>query len=279
MNNNKSILAIGYGNMGSAIVERIQSLGFIPHLVLSKGSEKIQLAEKNNIKYTLGKVPQAKFDYLLLGVKPQQLTDIEAYAKQFLAVEENGKAVIISVLAGISISRLQKIFPKNAIVRTMPNLGLTVGKSFTLAKHDGLNEEQLNEISNFLLALGTYEFTNNEEWLNTIIPISGSGLGYAAYFILQIIKSGISLGLPEQLTKKAILQTVEAAVSLCKQEGQDISLLVQQVCSKGGTTEAGIKTLEDNEFANIILKCVNTTCEKAKELSRASESEQQKITN
>lgn len=273
----KNLLVIGFGNMGAPIVERALNINFKPHLVLRNGSEKIQIAKSKGLDFNVEEIPKKHFEYVLLAIKPQGLGDIDEYVQQFLEVEENSKAVIISVLAGVEISKLQSIFPKNPIVRTMPNLGLKIGKGFTLAKHSGLNNKQFDEVSKLLSSLGTYQFVDDESWLNKIIPISGSCTGFAAYFILQLVNSGIKLGLPEELCRQAVLQTLESTVSLCELEfdgkQKDIADLVDQVCSKGGATRAGINFLEENHFSDIISGCVEATLVRADELSKLSDAE------
>lgn len=267
MDHNK-LLVIGYGNMGQAIVDRALKLELTPHLVLREGSSSIKVAQSKGLEYTIDILPTSAFKYLLLAVKPQNLDDLKIYAKQFLENSQNENCIIISILAGIEIKSLRKIFPSNPIVRTMPNLALKLGKSFTMAKCDGLSDNQVAKTSGFLATLGDYKFTEKEEYLNTIIPISGSGLAYAAYFILQMIHSGVRLGFPEELSKEAVLKTVSASVALCESQGEEgISNLITQICSKGGTTEAGIKSLEENSFGDIVMQCMQQTFKRAQELS------------
>lgn len=268
MIDNNKLLVIGYGNMGQAIVDRVLQLELKPHLVLQEGAPSVKAAQSKNFEYTIDVLPSGSFKYLLLAVKPQNLDDLKTYATQLLATPQNKNCVIISILAGVEIQSLRKIFPHNPIVRTMPNMALKLGKSFTMAKCDGLDDNQHSDISKFLGTLGDYKFTDQEEFLNTIIPISGSGLAYAAYFILQMINSGVRLGFPEDLSKDAVLKTVAASVELCQSdEESSIPNLISKICSKGGTTEAGIKSLEENSFSDIVMQCMQTTFKKAQELS------------
>lgn len=265
---NNKLLVIGYGSMGQAIVDRTLQLKLTPHLVLQEGAPSIKVAQSKNFEYTIDTLPNGAFKYLLLGVKPQNLNDLKIYATQLLKNSQNENCIIISILAGIEIKDLRQIFPQNPIVRTMPNMALKLGKSFTMAKCDGLDANQHSDISQFLGTLGDYEFTDKEEFLNTIIPISGSGLAYAAYFILQMINSGVRLGFPEDLAREAVLKTIAASVSLCENNKEEsIPNLISKICSKGGTTEAGIKSLEENSFGDIVMQCMQKTFKRAQELS------------
>ena len=263
---NSSILVIGYGNMGRPIVEAAISCAMRPHLMLHKNEEGIEIAESKHLPYDIDEVPDEHFDYILLAVKPQNLTDISDKIKKLL--NKNSDSVVISIMAGTTIATIRDYFPKNPIARFMPNLAITVKHSFTTIATDKLNDTMKHNIAEFAESFGDFEFVEDEETLDMMTSVTGSGPAYFAYFMKSMIEAAEKLGIPKNIAKAAIIKTALGTADLMIEKNITPAELIKRVSSKGGVTEAGVNVLDDSDFSAIVEDCIKKTYDKAQELAQ-----------
>ena len=202
-------------------------------------------------------------DTYLLAVKPQ---DFEETAKRLANVKDK---LIISIMTGIPIKRMEKAMPGNRIVRSMPNLGAQSFKSMSVwMAGEGLPAEEQELVEKILSAIGEELEVDNEDLLDAATAVSGSGPGYVYYFARKMMESAQELGFKEEEADKLIKQTLEGTLQAWKDSGLSANELENRVTSKGGTTEAGLNEFRENNLGQTIVNGIKKAYQRAKELSK-----------
>ena len=122
-------------------------------------------------------------------------------------------------------------------------------------------------INNILSALGEFEEVYEEEIIDKATAISGSGPGYIFYFMESMLKSCKEIGIDENLSKKLIIKTFLGSAELAKLSEKDFEELKKEVTSPNGTTEAGLKTMTENNLGNAIILGIKSAYKRARELN------------
>lgn len=209
---------------------------------------------------------------VVLAMKPKDAAAAMKQIRGFLT----DNTLIISVLAGISIATIEELSGrKPAIARAMPNTSAAVGKSATaVAVNPAVTVQQKEAVKQLFETIGLAVFVG-EEQLDAVTGVSGSGPAYIYYFVEAMEKGAMEAGLEEELAKKLIIQTLLGAAEMVKAAAKPAKQLRQEVTSPGGTTEAGIKILEENEVQNALVACIKAACNKSKEMGAAFSSQLQ----
>jgi pyrroline-5-carboxylate reductase len=198
---------------------------------------------------------------ILLAIKPQ----VWLSAVQDLAVPAD--RLVISILAGVTIDQLEKVFTEQAIVRSMPNTPATVGEGITaIAQGSRVNAAQSQVAANIFQTVGKV-ITVSESQLDAVTGLSGSGPAYVAIMIEALADGGVAAGLPRTTAQELALQTVLGTAYLLAESALHPALCKDRVTSPGGTTIAGIRVLEQGGFRSTIIEAVLAATQRSKELS------------
>lgn len=197
-------------------------------------------------------------DVVLLAIKPKDLEKIAAELKL------EGSQILLSILAGASVKRLKEYFPKATIVRAMPNLALTQGQS-VIALVGELNVDAHNQIDDLLTGLGLI-FWTQEEKIDAITALAGSGPAFVLAMIEAMTESGIEMGLSAFESQELVLQTMLGAIALLKATPGHPGQIRWQISAPGGTTIAGQAAFEESGVRSGIRKTILATYRRAKEL-------------
>jgi pyrroline-5-carboxylate reductase len=202
---------------------------------------------------------------IIVAIKPQNLDDIAASASA--AYRET--SLIISILAGITIKRIQSVFGKKArIVRTMPNLGLVAGAGATgICKNRHVTSSHMSFVKK-LFSCGGVVAEVQEKYIDVVTAISGSGPAYYFYLTELLIREATRHGLAPktaQLLAEATLHGSSTVLS-CSQE--DAAVWRSKVTSPGGTTAAALSVLSGATFQKLFQKAIQKAIKRAKELSK-----------
>ncbi len=204
----------------------------------------------------------------VLSVKPQNLDDIAP----LLAKLNPANKILISILAGIKIGKLQRItsqFENVEIIRVMPNTPSLVGEgalAYSFAQN--ASQESKNMTSLILSSLGVCEEVHEKD-LDAITALSGSGPAYVFYLAEAMIEAGIEMGLSQEISTKLAIQTIFGAGFMMKSNDDSPQVLRQKVTSKGGTTEAAINYFDDSELKKLIKNGLEIAKQKSIELSKS----------
>jgi len=247
------VTIIGVGTMGRAIwksIERndksIKVFGVDKVLSVTEKAKK----EINNSQF------------VILAVKPQ---DREEAIQQF-KVYFKKEVVLISIMAGVSLEKLRRLSGHKKIIRMMPNLGLSVGHGIAAWKSLGLSVVEKNKAKNFLNKITDNFEVKNEDTINKVTAISGSGPAYFFLLADSLIKVCQNLGFTKEESRKLVEKTLSASAELGKEEVTHADL-IKRVASKGGTTEAALKVFKQRNFEKIIKDAVTAAYKRAKELN------------
>ncbi|KTD33000.1 pyrroline-5-carboxylate reductase [Legionella nautarum] len=255
---------IGFGNMAKAIAgslatqdESVQIRASSPSLKTGKTPEGI-ITNANNL------TGLQEADLVILAVKPAKMADVLAEIK----AELPKSCLLISVAAGLSLSWLeQHCRPNQAIIRSMPNIAITVGKGATpLIANPFVSQKQKQDAEQLFQRSGIVSWATEEKEIDIFTALSGSGPAYVFLFLEAMINAAQHLGLSEEIAKTFALQTMTGALNLATHTKLEISELRKKVTSPAGTTAAAIDILQQQGFSELVLKAMEAAYERAREL-------------
>jgi pyrroline-5-carboxylate reductase len=204
-------------------------------------------------------------DVLLLAIKPQILQTVVTELKP--EEYKDSKPLVISILAGVTLNRLQEAFPHQPVIRTMPNTPATVGAGITaIACSNTVSPSHLSLTKSIFAAVGEVVEVP-ESLMDGVTGLSGSGPAFVAMMVEALADGGVASGLPRQVANQLALQTVLGTAQLLKESKLHPAQLKDQVTSPGGTTIAGVAKLEQNGFRSAIIEAVKAAYNRSQELA------------
>lgn len=270
MKDNSKIVFIGAGNMAEALVRGVLSAGVCkPENLCVTDVQPERLAyfkEQLNVDGQADNAVAVQHaDVVVLAVKPQVAGEvIDTFREAF-----SEDAVLISILAGVTTKRLEELLGGTArVVRVMPNTPALVGAGAS-ALSGGRNAQEYDLVAaEEILGAAGLCVRLDEEHLDAVTALSGSGPAYVFRMIEALVEGGLKLNLPEDVARKLAVQTVLGSAKLCEDSGEDPALLRQRVTSPGGTTEAALRTMEASGFAEALIRGMGSACNRSRELSQ-----------
>lgn len=255
---------IGTGNMATALIRSMKNNNKI--ISGDKNEEKLQKAGKElGIKTTKDNNDVAKSsEIIFLCAKPDNIKEI---LQEIKPNTEN--KIIVSIAAGIKIKFIENIIGKNKkIIRVMPNLNCAVEEmaaAFSCNKNIGANEKE--SIKNLLNKAGL-ALEVEEEKIDAVTALSGSGPAFIAYILNAFAEAGEKQRLSREISYELALQTLFGTAKLLKETEEKPVSFIKRVASTKGTTEAGLKVMENSEISLIIKKTIEAAAQRSKELSK-----------
>ena len=202
----------------------------------------------------------AAAEVLLLAIKPQIFDAVTVD----LATQPG--SMVISILAGVCLNKLEAAFPARSVVRAMPNTPAMVGAGMSaIAPNSLTSPEQLAIAKTIFQSVG--DVVEVPEYLmDAVTGLSGSGPGYIAILIEALTDGGVYAGLPRAIASQLALQTVLGTAQLIRETGWHPAELKDRVTSPGGTTIAGIAQLERSGFRSALIEAVKAAETRSREL-------------
>ena len=177
----------------------------------------------------------------------------------------NEEMLIISILAGIKIKKIEDIIGAVPIIRAMPNIASSVAEGMTaLIGNKKMKSDQINVANMIFQTIGNKIWLEHEDQMDSFTAISGSGPAYFFYFTECLHKIAIDEGFSEDLAKQISEQIIIGSGKLIKDSNIDVSQLRENVTSPNGTTEAALKVLSGEDG---LLSKLREAIEKAKKRS------------
>ena len=242
---------IGLGKLGNAIYnaikDRFDTIG-------TDGEHNIGVAKTSDI--------------VILAVKPNIIPDVA----NEIAAHIRDATIIVSVAAGVTIGRLENLFDaKKTIVRAMPNTPLLVGEGMTaICANKNAKKRQINHVTRIFKYMGKCEIIG-EEQMDIITAISGSSPAYTYMYIEAMINAAVKLGMPPHTAALFAGQAVLGSAKMVLESGRPPELLINDVCSPGGTTIEAVKVLEQTHFADCVKQAVNAAYEKSIKIGKQAD--------
>lgn len=256
-----SILVFGFGNMTGAMVDGWLGAGMPPAAITVYNPRPKPVPDGVDL---LTDVPGRHFDAVLLGVKPQMLSDVAPQLEPLLGPE----TTLISVLAGVDLDTLQRQFPRAAgWVRFMPNLAVALGKSANALVGRGLSADRRAEVGRLAEMLGSAEWLPDEGNFELVTALAGSGPGFVYRFIDALAAGAASLGLEPQQAQRLAVQMVEGAAALAAASPDTPGELARRVASPGGMTQKGLDILDaDDALERLMTQCLRAARDRGVEM-------------
>ncbi len=260
--------AIGGGVMGEALLSRLLAEQLYPAsavLICDPSPERRQyLAATYGVQTSADNQDAlAASDALLLAIKPQVLAKVAA------ELPAEGSTLLLSILAGVPLARLQAAFPGRPIVRAMPNTPATVGAGMTaIAPSEAVTPEQRERARAIFGAVGEVAEVS-ETLMDAVTGLSGSGPAYVALLVEALADGGVAAGLPRAIAQQLALQTVFGTAQLLRDTGWHPAVLKDRVTSPGGTTIAGVGALEERGFRSAAIEAVKASAARSRQLGQS----------
>ena len=258
---------IGTGNMGGAMIDGILASGIVKtsDVYVSDISEtQLKKYQDRGINTaTDNKVTATNADYIFLTVKPQFYEAVLADLKEF------SDKIYITVAPGITTQFLRNMLsPTTKVVRTMPNTPALVGEGVTaVCRGDNITDEEYKTVKQLLSAFSEIHELP-EDKMDAIISVSGSSPAYVYMMIDAMAKSGERQGIPYKTALRMAGKTVLGAAKLLLSSQDSAEILVDKVCSKGGTTIEAVNHLREHDFYQLIDEAMEECTRRALELKK-----------
>ncbi len=268
---------IGGGNMASSLMSGLIASGHSPQQIwVSDINQDTLKSLAANLKVNISESNDAvvnEVDVIVLAVKPQTMSSV---AKGIAPLVQQRKALVISIAAGINQTTLsQWLGSDTAIVRCMPNTpALVLTGATAMHANDKVSTVQRNLAETILRSVGIALWVQNENDLDAVTAVSGSGPAY--YFLLMeaMEKAALELGLNETTARLLVQQTALGAAKIALESSESPEQLRKRVTSPGGTTQQAIETFEQGGFTGLVSKALHAARDRSIELSMHEMSKQ-----
>ncbi len=260
------IVIIGGGHMGTVLATRWRQA-----VASTAGIHIVETSEKARAKFVgSGITVHSSIEsfnlmrgIVVLAVKPQTFEQIAEKVKKHLT---GGSTVVVSIMAGITLPELEKLTPRS--VRLMPNTPAMVGEGMTVACNPRLEPSVRNTITKLFEAAGRVVWVEDEALMHAATAISGSGPAYVFAFMEAFERAARNVGMPKDISRQLVIQTLFGAATLAKQSDEDPMLLRRNVTSPKGTTEAALNVLlQDGIFMKLMEDAVKAAFDRSTELA------------
>jgi pyrroline-5-carboxylate reductase len=263
------VILIGCGKMGGALIQGWDQAGLLKRAeILDPGGIPDSLMNLQSL-FHVKRAEMLGFedsDIVTLAVKPQIMTTVCQGLKDLLPPG----LPVLSIAAGKSTTYFRQQFSSGTpVIRAMPNTPAAIGKGIAaLYATEAVNESQKQMAEDLMAASGQSVWLEDEEQMDAVTALSGSGPAYVFYLIEAMTIAGEKAGLQKDTARKLARQTVIGAAALAEQEkGLPASILRENVTSPGGTTEAALQVLMNGEFQDLMDKAIAAATARSKELS------------
>ena len=204
-------------------------------------------------------------EILFLAVKPQHLQTASADLAD--SGVDLADRLVVSIAAGMTLARLAGWLPGARLIRVMPNLPCVVGEMAAgFARGPSATDQDARVVGDLLRALGV-ALEVEEEHLNAVTALSGSGPAFMARLLQAFIDAGTACGLPADAARALTLQTARGTAALLQEHGYDTVDFIDMVSSPGGTTAAGRAVLESSDLQTVIADTIAAATERGRELA------------
>jgi pyrroline-5-carboxylate reductase len=202
-------------------------------------------------------------DIVILAVKPQNLAEVMAE----LAGQLKPTQLVLSIIAGTRMATLSEGLKHNVIVRAMPNTPAQIGEGMSVwTATPEVSEEQKGLAGAILGAMGVELYVDDEKYLDMATAVSGSGPAYFFLMVESLIDAAVAIGLPREMARQLVLQTMLGSGRLVQRSDEEPSELRRRVTSPGGTTAQALEQFEQGEFTELVKRAVKAAYDRAKEL-------------
>ncbi len=257
-----NVALIGCGHMGSALAKHLAPKYTLT--IYTRNQEKgKKIAANLGALWADSPMEAAKgADVVILAVQPRDLGSLSS------TLELTHEQIVLSTLAGISISRLNSCFPEAFAVRMMPNLAITTKKGLIGFAEDGsLSEKKKLEIETMFVEMGMVHWIS-EKQMHAFSALAASSPAFVFTVMEAMIDAGIYLGFSSVLSEEIVLEVFEGCLSLLKAKHGRPGDLKRQIMSPGGMTVTGIRALESGGVRKALFDALDASYRRSMEMAQ-----------
>jgi pyrroline-5-carboxylate reductase len=270
----KKIAFVGSGAMGEAMISGLirQQLARPEDLLAcDPRAEHLELLQqKYGIQpFTDNKQATSQAEVVVLSVKPQRLTEVLKGLKGAIPAH----ALVLSIVAGATISKISKGLAHPAVVRSMPNTPAQISQGITVwFPSAAVSESQKDLARSILGAFGAEVPVDDESYLDMATALSGTGPAYVFLFMEAMIDAGVHMGFARRVSEQLVIETLKGSVAyyeMANRKGEaHVAALRNQVTSPGGTTAQALYYLEKAGFRTAISRAIWAAYQRSLELGK-----------
>ena len=255
---------IGTGNMGGALASAAAKSGEAQVLLANRTRAKAEaLAARIGAAVSGNERIAEEADHIFLGVKPQMIDRVTAPLAPDIAASG---AVFVSMLAGVTLARLEGLLGEKKLIRIMPNTPCAVGSGLILrCANARVSEEEDAAFAALMRCAGALDKLD-ERLIDAASAVSGCGPAYAYMFIEALADGAVKCGLPRAKALDYAARTLIGSAEMVLRSGRHPGQLKDEVCSPGGSTIAGVAALENGAFRAACIAAIDAAYEKTKKL-------------
>jgi pyrroline-5-carboxylate reductase len=265
---------IGGGNMAKALAGGLTSSGY--------PSANLSIAEPNSeqraiLQHDLPGVTitgsnddvALAADCLVLAVKPQLMREV---CQGLAESVQKKRPLIISVAAGTHSSDIDDwLGAELAVVRVMPNQPAMLLQGVSgLFANDLTTAEQRSQANEIISAVGSVVHVHDEDSIDAVTAISGTGPAYFYFLIDMMIRSAEEFGLDSQAAHKLVMDTAKGSAALAAVSGETMPAMIEHVRSPGGTTAAAFDVFDEESVREIFSRALTAARDRAVLLAGSS---------
>lgn len=265
---NTRIAFIGAGNMAASLIGGLRAKGLQASQIRASdpGAEtRARVSAEHGIETFADNAEAIQgVDVIVLAVKPQAMKAVCEALRPNLAPQQ----LVVSIAAGINCDSMNNWLGAQPIVRCMPNtpslLRQGVSGLYATAQVSAAQREQAQEL---LSAVGVALWLEEEQQLDAVTAVSGSGPAYFFLLVEAMTAAGVKLGLPREIAEQLTQQTALGAAHMVVSSDVDAAELRRRVTSPNGTTQAAIESFQAGGFEALVEKALGAAAHRSAELA------------
>lgn len=264
------VAIIGCGNMGMAFANSFIQYNLVQKedlLLIEKNQERGAVLQEQKAGVVVDTISEkiSVVDLVILSVKPQDYPSVAVELKSYIQSNQ----VVLSIMAGIPIVQIQSSLSHDLVIRAMPNTPALLGMGMTaFAAAEQVRLADIRKVENLINSTGRAVFLEDEQLLDAVTGLSGSGPAYFFYLIKSMIDAGIAMGFDPAMSSLLVKQTMLGSYHLMQTSDKTLDELIQAVASKGGTTEAALRVFQEKFVGEGLQQGIYAARDRAVELAK-----------
>ena len=236
-------------------------------MILEKSPEKAKILAQKDIGTVYGQAKDCikKADLVIFAVKPQDAPILFENLKP----EIDPQQVFLSIMAGVKIESIANALGATKVIRAMPNLPAQIGMGMTaFTSSEAVTRIELVMVQNLLNTTGKTVYVEKETAIDAATAVSGSGPAYVWFFMNAMITAAQKMGFNQSEAELLVSQTFKGAIDLYNKSELSCEEWIEKVCSRGGTTEAAMRSYRDDAVHDDIIAGAIAALNRAIELGK-----------
>ena len=256
------ICFLGCGNIAQAIIDGLLKSGIAPSNIacIERNEQRVESLRAQDLQIIeLENLASGDFDLIILAVKPKDALSAEQNISKMAP-----NTAILSVVAGIGI---EKYSQPNAIIRAMPNTACAFRKGVTALYAEDQNSDAFNAANNLFTKVGHVLALQSEDEMHRFTSIIGSGQAFLFQVLNTYLQELEKIASADQVATKSMFQDFVSSLGDSFSKEQNFESLINKIKSPGGTTQAGLESLEKNNLNKILQDAFQAAEDRSFEIS------------